>query len=272
MSAPSFALPPIDAARVAALLGVMASRFRIETYPAIDSTSNELRRRCSDETAESFDGLVVAADTQTAGRGRHGRVWVDQPGGSLLFSLGWRAPVAASALAGLSLAAGVAVCAALERQGVARAQLKWPNDVLFRHCKLGGILVETLNPQAGATDVIIGIGINVRLDEAVRDAVAAPVIDLQAAGWTGQRDALLAEILRELAPALDLFARLGFHPFRAAWLARHALQQRNVTIWSSGHEIAAGKAIDIDGDGALLLQTPSGVRRFVSGELTLRSD
>lgn len=262
---------PIEASRVADLLGESASRFRIEAYPAIDSTNDELKRRGGSAALE-FDGVVVAADTQTAGRGRHGRVWVDQPGGSLLFSLGWRAPVAAPALAGLSLAAGVAVCAALDRQGVSRAQLKWPNDVLFRHCKLGGILVETLNPQPGTIDVIIGIGINIRLDEAVRDTVAAPVIDLHAAGWTGHRHALLAEILLELAPALDKFARQGFHPFRAAWLARHALQQRNVTIWSSGHEIAAGKAIDVDRDGALLLQTPAGVRRFVSGELTLRPD
>lgn len=266
------AISPIEPDAVAALLGDAASRFRIEAHPSIDSTSSELRRRGDVGEPGAFDGLVIAADTQTAGRGRHGRIWIDQPGGSLLFSLGWRAPVATPALAGLSLATGVAVCAALEHQGVSRAQLKWPNDVLFRHCKLGGILVETLNPQAASTDVIIGIGINLRLDDTVRDAIAAPVIDLHAAGWTGTRNELLAAILRELAPVLDLFAQLGFHPFRAAWLARHALQQRNVTIWSSGHEIAAGKALDIDGDGALLLQTPSGVRRFVSGELTLRPD
>jgi BirA family biotin operon repressor/biotin-[acetyl-CoA-carboxylase] ligase len=251
------------------LLGALTSRFRIEVYPAIDSTSDELKRRSG---SGAIDGLVIAADTQSAGRGRHGRTWVDQPGGSLLFSLGWHAPVAATGLAGLSLAVGVAVCTVLERQGIARTQLKWPNDLLFRHCKLGGILVETVNPQPGSIDVIIGVGINVRIEAPVRDAVAAPVIDLRAAGWTGERHVLLAAILQELAPTLDRFAREGFHPFRAAWLARHALQQRNVTIWSSGHEIAAGKAIDIDGDGALLLQTPAGVRRFLSGELTLRPE
>lgn len=265
-------VPPIDPHAVAGLLGDVASRFRIEAHPSIDSTSTELRRRGDAGEPGVFDGLVIAADTQRAGRGRHGRVWVDQPGGSLLFSLGWHAPVAAPALAGLSLAAGVAVCTALERQGIARAQLKWPNDVLFRHCKLGGILVETLNPQAATTDVIIGIGINLHLDDSVRDAIAAPVIDLRAAGWSGTRTELLAGILGELAPVLDQFAQLGFQPFRAAWLARHALQQRNVTIWNSGHEIAAGRALDIDRDGALLLQTPSGVRRFVSGEMTLRPD
>jgi BirA family transcriptional regulator, biotin operon repressor / biotin---[acetyl-CoA-carboxylase] ligase len=259
---------PLEAGRVASLLGPLSSRFGIEVYPAIDSTSSELKRRGDG----AIDGVVIAAETQSAGRGRHGRTWVDQPGGSLLFSLGWHAPVPASRLAGLTLATGVAVCRALERQGILRTQLKWPNDLLFRHCKLGGILVETLNSQTDTVDVIIGIGINVRLDAPARDAVAAPVTDLVAAGWTGRRDQLLAGILAELGPALDRFAQHGFHPFRAEWLARHALQGRNVTIWSSGHEIAAGKAIDIDDDGALLLQTPTGVRRFWSGELTLRPD
>lgn len=260
---------PIEASRVAELLGAISSRFRIEVYPVIDSTSDELRRRSA---VEDIDGLVIAAETQSAGRGRQGRTWVDQPGGSLLFSLGWQAPVPVTGLAGLSLAVGVAVGKVLERQGIAPVQLKWPNDLLFRHCKLGGILVETLNPRSNAIDVIIGIGINARLDDATRDAVAAPVTDLRAAGWAGERHALLAPILTELASTLDRFALEGFHPFRAAWLARHALQQRNVTIWSSGHEIAAGRVIDVDDDGALLLQTPAGVRRFLSGELTLRPD
>ena len=250
----------------------MSSRFRIEVHPAIDSTSDELKRRGSAGGPGAIDGLVIVAETQSAGRGRHGRAWVDQPGGSLLFSRGWPAPVATTRLAGLSLAVGVAVCAVLEQQGIARPQLKWPNDLLFRHCKLGGILVETLNPQFDAIDVIIGVGINVRLDDAVRDLVAAPVIDLAAAGWDGERQALLAAMLAELAPMLDRFALEGFRPFRAAGLARHALQRRNVTLWRSGREIAAGNAIDVDDDGALLLRTPTGVRRFLSGELTLRPD
>jgi BirA family biotin operon repressor/biotin-[acetyl-CoA-carboxylase] ligase len=274
VSSPSaLASSPIEASRVSALLGDLATRFRIEAYPAIDSTSSELKRRSSNDTIAAIDGLVIAAATQSAGRGRHGRTWVDQPGGSLLFSVGWHAPVPATRLAGLTLAVGVAVCAALERQGIAHTQLKWPNDLLLRHCKLGGILVETANLQPSVTDVIIGIGINLRLDAAVRDAVAAPVIDLHAAGWTGEQSGLLAAILLELATTLDRFVHEGFRPFRGAWLHRHAMQQRNVTIWSAGNEIAAGKAIDVDSDGALLLQTRTGlVRRFVSGELTLRPD
>ena len=119
--------------------------------------------------------------------------------------------------------------------------------------------------------MIIGIGINVELGSAVRDAIPAAVTDLADAGWRGDRSLLLARILGELGDVLDRFASEGFSPYRAAWVARHALQQRNVTIWRSGHEIAAGRAVDVDEDGALLLRTPTGVRRFTSGESTLRS-
>ena len=258
----------LSAERISAGLRTDAPDVRVEVHPTIDSTSDELKRRAA---AGDIDGLLIAAETQTAGRGRHGRIWVDRPGGSLLFSLGWRAPVAMTALAGLSLATGVAVSSALERERVTGIQLKWPNDVLHSHCKLGGILVETTPPIAVGTGVIIGIGINVELDEPVRGAIAAPVTDLRAAGWSGDRNALLATIVVELRSMLERFAVEGFRPFRAAWVARHALHQRNVTIWRAGHEIAAGRAIDVDADGALLLQTPSGVRRLLSGELTLRA-
>lgn len=246
------------------------SSFRVERFETIDSTNSELRRRALD--GRDIDRVVVVADTQTAGRGRLGRAWVDQPGGSLLFSVGWRAPLAASRLSGLSLAIGVAVATALERQGIAQVQLKWPNDLMLRYCKFGGILVETVNPKDAMVDVIIGIGINLVIDGAAKDAVAAPVTSLSESGWCGERDALREALLAELALMMERFVNEGFGPYRAAWIARHALQQRNVTIWRSGRPVADGRAVDVDADGALLLQTPAGIRRFTSGESTLRAD
>lgn len=255
----------LDAGRIAADFRPPA-RFEIEVHGSIDSTSSELKRRA--ETGE-IDGIVIAAETQTAGRGRHGRAWIDAPGASLLFSVGWRAGIDAAALAGLSLAAGVAVCLALEAQGTSGIRLKWPNDLLHHHCKLGGILVETVSGAAGLS-VVLGIGLNARLNESLRTSIAAPVTDLHSAGWHGDRNRLLAAILAELDTAFVRFAAHGFQPFRADWLSRHALQQRNVRIWRDGLEIAAGRAIDVDADGALLIQTPAGIRRLLSGELTLR--
>ena len=186
--------------------------------------------------------------------------------------MGWRAPLSASRLSGLSLAIGVAVAVALDRQGVGQVQLKWPNDLMLRHCKFGGILIETVNPKAEMVDVIIGIGLNIVLDDAAKDAVAAPMTSLSESGWYGERDELRDALLAELAHMLERFVSEGFGAYRAAWIARHALQQRNVTIWRSGLPVAAGRAIDVDADGALVLQTPAGIRRFTSGESTLRAD
>ena len=246
------------------------SRFTIESFATIDSTNSELKRR-AENAAGAIDGHVVVTDTQTAGRGRHGREWIDQPGGSLLFSMGWTAPVAPSKLAGLSLAIGVAVAAALESDGIARVQLKWPNDLLLNHCKLGGILIETINARESSVDVIIGVGINIRIDASIRDRVSGSVIGLSDAGWNGDRESLLPILIRAVEHLLMRFSTDGFGPWRAAWIDRHALQQRNVTIWRAGCEIASGKAIDVDAEGALLLQTSAGVRRFMSGESTLRA-
>jgi BirA family biotin operon repressor/biotin-[acetyl-CoA-carboxylase] ligase len=254
----------LDATKIIA--GHVAGYFRIETYPTIDSTSNELRRRAE---TENIDGLVIAAETQSAGRGRHGRTWIDRPGTSLLFSVGWHPGVALAALSGLSLAVGVAVCRALEGGGTTGIRLKWPNDLLYNHCKLGGILVETATGIAGPS-VILGIGLNVCLPESARALIAAPVTDLAAAGWRDERNRLLAALLNQLAAALPAFAASGLASFREDWLARHAHQRRNVRIWRDGQPIAAGRAIDVDIDGALLIQTAAGIERLLSGELTLR--
>ena len=245
------------------------ARFNVETFTSIDSTSSELKRRA--EAGTSIDRTVVVAHTQSAGRGRMGRTWIDQPGGSLLFSIGWHAAVPAAKLSGLSLAIGVAAVDALETEGVAGLQLKWPNDVMLRHRKLGGILIETVNARDGALDVIVGVGINLSLSALNREHVDGGVIALGDTGWQGDSQKLLATMLSSLLDVLDRFPRDGFAPWRERWIQRHAHQQRNVTIWRSGQEIAAGRAIDVDADGALLLQTTAGLRRFTSGESTLRT-
>src|SRR3990167_256707 len=87
--------------------------------------------------------VLLVAEEQTAGRGRRGRRWHSTPGAGLTFSLALRVKRPARELAGLSLAAGVALCKALRALGVARAALKWPNDLVVDGAKLGGLLVET---------------------------------------------------------------------------------------------------------------------------------
>ncbi len=211
---------------------------------------------------------AIVCENQTAGRGRRGSTWISATGASLTFSLLWRFGSTVSALSGLSLAVAVAVARALEAQGGAQIELKWPNDLLFRGRKLGGILIETLS-SADSTVAVIGIGLNVRNAPALGDRVGHQVADLREAGALGSRNELLVAQLLQLSQVLPTFEKHGFAPLREEWLARHAWQGRRVRLSGGGHQEAEGEAIGVAEDGALLLQVAGEVRRYYSGELSL---
>ena len=259
------ALAAIDAGR-----GITAP-ITLEVVDEIDSTSSELMRRVG---RRDVHGVALAAEWQTAGRGRRGRVWTAIVGGSLLFSLGWRFEQGAGFLAGLSLAVGVAVARALEAEGFAGVALKWPNDLIHRHLKLGGILIELNGDALGPSTTVIGIGLNVRLPAAARRDIAQPVTDL--AGVAGRRgpaidrNRLLARLLTELAGVLRQYASEGFAPFAAEWQHRHAYQGKTVRLLLPDGATVTGKVAGVDASGALVLADGPRRARFLSGEISLR--
>ncbi|TMH46762.1 MAG: biotin--[acetyl-CoA-carboxylase] ligase, partial [Betaproteobacteria bacterium] len=144
----------LDRAAIARALGGSAEKVSIEVADSIDSTSSELLRRSA---RASVHRRLLVAEVQTAGRGRRGRSWTSVAGGSLAFSLGWRFEQGAGFLAGLSLAVGVALARALEADGFSDIALKWPNDLLYRHCKIGGILIEISGDALGPSLAVIGV-------------------------------------------------------------------------------------------------------------------
>ncbi len=147
----------------------------VEVVDQIESTSSELMRRAQ---RRDVHRVALAAEWQSAGRGRRGRAWTAIAGGSLTFSLGWKFEQGAGFLAGLSLAVGVAVVRALEAEGFKDVALKWPNDLIHRHLKVGGILIELNGDALGPTTTVIGVGLNVRIPPAARKDIAVPVTDL----------------------------------------------------------------------------------------------
>jgi len=259
----------LDAAAVDAQLGAQARHFRLELLDACASTNTLLLERAR---AGAPSGSVIACELQSAGRGRRGNNWQSGLGGSLTFSLLWRFAHGAAGLAGLSLAAGVAVARALDTVGVADVQLKWPNDLLHAGRKLGGILIELHGDGPGSTAAVIGIGLNVRLHTTLRDAIAQAVTDVASISkQVPQRNRLLGATLIELAHVLEQFAAHGFTPLRQEWMARHAHQGKTVTLSSGDGKTVVGRAAGVAEDGALLLETASGLERFVNGELSLRA-
>ena len=124
---------------VRTLLGDKAHRLDLDTLAIIGSTNTELLARAALGAASGF---CVAAEMQTAGRGRRGRVWQSRFASSLTFSLLWRFEKGAAELGGLSLVVGLALARALRSLGAAgvpEARLKWPNDVVVKGEKLAAI-------------------------------------------------------------------------------------------------------------------------------------
>ncbi len=243
----------------------------IEVVDEIGSTSTELLRRMQ---RKDIHASVLAAEWQTAGRGRRGRKWTAVAGGSLTFSLGWRFEQGAGYLAGLSLAVGVAVIRALEAEGLPGVELKWPNDLIHRHLKVGGILVELNGDALGPSTVVVGIGLNVRMPVAAKRDIEQPVSDLTAVAGRGalpiDRNRLLARVVAELAQAFTAYADSGFPPFAAEWQRRHAYQGKPVRLLLPDGASVKGTVAGVDSTGALVLADGPRRARFLSGEISLR--
>jgi BirA family biotin operon repressor/biotin-[acetyl-CoA-carboxylase] ligase len=209
---------------------------------------------------------LFLAEHQRNGVGRQGRGWQSPPAdASLPFSVGRRFARPLAAMAGLSLVAGIAVAEALDIDGV---RLKWPNDLVARGRKLGGILVNLRKRGADACEAVVGVGLNLRLPPEA--AIDQPWTDLSRLGAAPEsRNLLVARLLARLLPALDQFESEGLAPFQARWQALDALAGKPVQVLD-GTRIHLGESAGIGASGALRLRDGEGVREFAGGEVSLR--
>jgi len=247
--------------------GTFAARFDVEVCEAVDSTNTHLMQRAADAAS----GTVMVSEIQFGGRGRMGRAWHSELGGALTFSVLWRFDRGAGALAGLSLAVGVALVRALAKLGASDVKLKWPNDVLANGRKLAGILIEMHGDALGPSNVVIGIGLNVSLSDSARAKIERPVADLAAVcGSAPDRNRVLGITLAELARVLDVFAERGFTPLKSEWMRSHAYQDENVAITVGADRTEHGIVRGVADDGALLIEIAGTIRRMHSGEVQVR--
>ncbi len=232
---------------------------RLETFPVLDSTNDELRARVRDGTAGPW--LAVIAERHTAGRGRRGHGW-SSPHGNLYLSLLAPMPAPPAPRSLVPLVAGLAVSEALLELGV-ESRLKWPNDVLSGGRKLAGVSAEASSGAAGPEVVVLGIGVNVRVNPL--GDLATSVLEA-----TGEERDLLDVAASVLLRVHD---RLGeLHGGSAAALL-DAWRARSVPWWGRSVEVVwedqalRGVAAGVDQDGALVLELPDGRRQaVVAGE------
>lgn len=265
----------LDAARIrTALPAAVAKRLgALEVHWELDSTSSELQRR----GAAAPDLSMVLAETQSAGRGRRGRRWLSPPGLNLYLSCLKRFDTGFAALSGLSLALGVIVLRTLESLGIDGAGLKWPNDVLAAAPgqapgKLAGILVELSGEYQGPCAAVIGIGLNLRLTDALREQAGQPACDMAtlAGGTPPDRNRVAAALIAALAEGLHQFEREGFAAFVDEYARHDLLRDRALRLSGAGGE-RDGVGAGVDGRGALLLRLPHGeLQRVDSADVTVR--
>ncbi|HWQ37135.1 MAG TPA: biotin--[acetyl-CoA-carboxylase] ligase [Burkholderiales bacterium] len=257
----------LDATRITAAMGASAERLSLELVDQTASTNDDLLAALA---RGAGSGLVRVAELQTHGRGRRGRRWHAGLGGALTFSILWRFAQGAGLLSGLSLAVGVALLRVVRRHGVSDAMLKWPNDLLWRHRKLAGILIELAGDVVGPTAAVIGVGLNVRLPRSVIDEIDQPVVDLAQIGVEVDRNVLLGELLAQIEAVLTQFSTQGFAPFAQEWNRAHAYHDKMVRLRMPDNTMQEGRVAGVAPDGALMLAVRSGTRKYYGGELTLR--
>jgi BirA family transcriptional regulator, biotin operon repressor / biotin---[acetyl-CoA-carboxylase] ligase len=257
----------LDAAQLARALA--GTGIDVQVIDEVESTSTRLMEMAA---AGAPSGTCIAAEWQSAGRGRRGRSWVSALGGSLTFSLLWRFERGAGHLAGLSLAVGVAAARSLCACGVGRVQVKWPNDVVVDFRKLAGILVETTGDLQGPSVAIVGVGVNYRLGERTLERIDQAVTDVvRCAPRVPSRNAVLAAMLAELAATLKRFEVSGFAAERDAWRALHAYQGRPVRVLPPREPPFEATVADVGIDGALIVTLPDGRSLpLASAEISLR--
>jgi len=243
-----------------------ATRFAdVRWSPETGSTNADALALADDGAPE---GIVVVADHQAGGRGRHGRRWEAPPGASLLCSVLLRPPAAVAGLTTVAVAVAAAE-AVTEVTGVT-PRLKWPNDLVWPgdgsgpDRKLAGILAEA---QAGA--VVVGIGVNVNWPHPLPEDLAHTAVALNhITGADMDRERLLAAFLLRLDHQYTaLLAAGGGEEVVALWRARSATLGRQVRVETGGSDVE-GKAVDVTPEGHLVVETGEGERRtFAVGDV-----
>jgi len=247
-------------------LGASLSDSQLHLYASLDSTNTFLLSRSDTAGVD-----ICAAEAQTQGRGRRGRVW-RSPNCGVTFSMRLTVPVPLSQIGGGSLVCGVTLCEILRELGVTRAAVKWPNDILIGSAKLAGILVEIAAHSNRSTTLVVGIGINYQAG-VERQGIDREIIDLHQLfdGDPPDRSRLIGRVCKGLYS--DLPANL---PLQAAfienWQNYDALAGQTVIVKQSGANLdsVSGLATGIDKRGYLIVETDSGTRFFSSAEVTLQ--
>ncbi|WP_028024660.1 bifunctional biotin--[acetyl-CoA-carboxylase] ligase/biotin operon repressor BirA [Enterovibrio calviensis] len=235
--------------------------------PVIGSTNQYLM----DRVGQLASGTACLAEYQQSGRGRRGRTWFSPFGANLYLSMYWRLDAGMAAAMGLSLVVGVSMAETLAKLGANDVKVKWPNDLYWNDRKLAGILVEMTGQAGDAAHLVIGMGLNVSMSDTV-DAVDQNWANLKDACHTlPAKNTLAAALINGVTDSLKQYEETGMAGFVAEWDKYDNFKGRSVKLLL-GERVVEGIARGINEQGALLLETDSGITPYLGGEISLRAN
>lgn len=234
-----------------------AMPWKIVRCGVVDSTQAVARKHAESGFSES---IVFVADEQTHGRGRRGRSWESPPGG--LYMTGVIRPAGPIGL--MPLLAGVAVADTIRERLGAEAELKWPNDVMVGGRKAGGVLVEAGWSDDELTYLLLGIGIN--LNNPLPDGLEAATTLREETGAEVDGDAFLEFLINKMAHLLNLLEE-DPESILERWRRLASVLGERVVVSDASGDVFSGFAVDVDGVGALIVESGGSVRRVLAGDI-----
>ena len=237
-------------------------------YLESTQSTNEEAKKIAREGAE--EGTIVVAEEQITGHGRLARGFYSPFAKGIWFSLILRPKFFPMEASKCTLLAAVGVCRGIRRMGLADAGIKWPNDILVHGKKLVGILTLMSASMEKIDYIIMGIGINtgIKKNEFPEDFREGATSFLNE-GINVSRKDLLAAILGELEKEYSIAQNAGFDKVLDDWRALSVTLGQEVRV-IFGDDSYTGKAVDIDRDGCLLVNTGSEVKRVIAGDVSIR--
>lgn len=194
------------------------------------------------------DKSVFLADAQTGGRGRLGREWSSPSGDGIWMSIYLKPQIDIRDISQITLIAGLSVSNIIENSFI-----KWPNDIILSHKKVGGILTEMSTENGLIKSVIVGIGINVNntsFDDDLKDKATSIFIET---GKTFNREKLICDITKEFFSLYDKFLVKGFSVFKEDYVRKCITLNRDVCLIKDNEKQIA-KAVDINDNGELVVE------------------
>lgn len=238
-------------------------------FPEVESTNTEAKKKA---VAGCPEGTIVLGETQVGGRGRLSRGWFSPFGKGIWLSVILRPPFPPQEAPKCTMMAAVAVNRAIRRVTGIDSGIKWPNDILFEGKKLVGILTEMSAEMDAINHVVIGMGINVNImqqefPEELREIATSTAV---ATGREISRLELLTAVLQELEDVYQQVITQGFQEIFQEWRRQSITLGQAVNVIGIQNKFA-GIAMDIDDDGALLVQTADRLERVIAGDVSIRS-